>query len=128
MVQGRMTAFLFLALAVLTMMPLCGCVTRAKDRADVRAAYLAGQKDAFATIAATQRTGITVNGPVQNHDVPWVEGMTLAQAIATANYTARGNPKAILLLRRGESATINPGDLLNGRDVPLEPGDTITLQ
>jgi hypothetical protein len=105
-----------------------GCVTRAKDRADARAAYLAGQKDAFATIAATQRTSITVNGPVQNHDVPWVEGLTLAQAIATANYTANGNPKEIVLLRQGESATIDPGNLLNGRDVPLEPGDTITLR
>ena len=59
--------------------------------------------------------------------MPWVEGLTLAQAIATATYTAHGNPKEIILLRRGESATIDPKDLLNGRDVPLEPGDTITL-
>jgi hypothetical protein len=56
-----------------------------------------------------------------------VEGLTLAQAIATANYTARGNPQEILLLRRGENASIDPRDLLNGHDVPLEPGDTITL-
>ena len=56
-----------------------------------------------------------------------MEGLTLAQAVATANYMARGNPQEIILLRRGESATIDPSDLLNGHDVPLEPGDTITL-
>ncbi len=114
-------ALLLLSLAV------SGCVTAAKDKADARAAYLAGQKDAFATIAATQRTSIKVIGPVQTPEVPWVEGLTLAQAIATANYTASGNPKEIVLMRRGESATIDPKDLLRGHDVPLEPGDTIML-
>jgi hypothetical protein len=115
-------ALLVLAVAV------SGCVTRATARADARAAYLAGQKDALAAVAAAQRTGIKVFGPVQNSEVPWVEGLTLMQAIATATYTAHGNPKEILLLRRGESATIDPKDLLNGHDVPLEPGDTITLR
>jgi hypothetical protein len=116
-----------IALFILSL-AVSGCVTQSKARADARAAYLAGQRDAFASVTATQRTSINVVGPVQNHDVPWVEGLTLAQAIATANYTANGNPKEILLLRRGESATIDPRDLLNGHDVPLEPGDTITLQ
>ena len=128
MMQPRMKTFLLVPLTFCALLPLCGCVTRAQARAEARAAYLAGQKDAFATIAAAQRTGIKVVGPVQNSEVPWVEGLTLAQAIATANYTAHGNPKEILLLRRGESATIDPKDLLNGRDVPLEPGDTITLR
>ena len=39
-----------------------------------------------------------------------------------------GAPMEIILLRRGESATVDPKDLLNGHDVPLEPGDTITLR
>ncbi|MEJ0089688.1 MAG: hypothetical protein WDM80_08095 [Limisphaerales bacterium] len=104
-----------------------GCITKSKARADARAAYVAGQRDAFASIAAAQNTNIKVNGPVQNPNVPWVEGMTLAQAIATANYTGRGQPEEIILLRRGESATIAPRDLLNGHDIPLEPGDAITL-
>lgn len=116
-----------IALLLLTL-AVSGCVTKSKARADARAAYIAGQKDALATIAAAQRTGIKVFGPVQNSEVPWVEGLTLAQAIATATYTAHGNPKEILLLRRGESATIALKDLLNGHDVPLEPGDTITLR
>jgi hypothetical protein len=122
--QFQMKAFtilLFLSLAV------SGCVSKTKAQAEARAAYAAGQKDAYAHIATDQRISIKIFGPVQNPEVPWVEGLTLAQAIATANYAARGNPQEILLLRRGENATIDPRDLLNGHDVPLEPGDTITL-
>jgi hypothetical protein len=122
--QSQMKAFfvlLFLSLAA------SGCISKTKAQAEARAAYAAGQRDAYAHIAAAQRTSIKVFGPVQNPEVPWVEGLTLGQAIATANYTARGNPQEILLLRRGENATIDPRDLLNGHDVPLEPGDTITL-
>ena len=111
----------------MSLMTVCGCVTRSKAQAAARAAYAAGQRDAYASIAAAQRMNIKVFGPVQNPEVPWVEGLTLAQAIATANYDARGNPTEIILLRRGESATVDPRDLLNGHDVPLEPGDTITL-
>ena len=113
---------LFLSLAV------SGCVTKSQATAEARAAYAAGQRDAFAAIAASQRTGIRVIGPVQNSEVPWVEGLTLTQAIATANYNAADSPKEIILLRRGESANVDPRDLLNGHDVPLEPGDTITLR
>ena len=125
-----MFKFLMKTLIALLLLSLAGsgCVTKSKAKADARAAYVAGQRDAFATIAASQRTGIKVFGPVQNSEVPWVEGLTLVQAIATATYTAHGNPKEIILLRRGESATIAPKDLLNGHDVPLEPGDTITLR
>jgi hypothetical protein len=124
---GFITTFTLCSLVALTLMPLCGCVTKSKARADARAAYVAGQREAFASIAAAQNTNIKVNGPVQNPTVPWVEGLTLAQAIATANYTGRDHPQEIVLLRRGESATIDPRDLLNGHDVPLEPGDAITL-
>ncbi len=127
MIQGRAKIHLLGCAAILMMLPFCGCVTQSTAKADARVAYLTGQKDAFATIAATQRTSIAVIGPVQNPDVPWVEGLTLAQAIATAEYTGNGNPREIILLRRGERATIDPKDLLNGSDVPLEPGDTITL-
>jgi hypothetical protein len=65
---------------------------------------------------------------VQKSEVPWVEGLTLAQAIATANYTGFHNPKGITITRQGEQASINPKDLLNGHVVPLEPGDTITIR
>jgi hypothetical protein len=61
-----------------------GCVSKTAAQAQARAAYAAGQRDAYAHIAATQRMNIKVFGPVQNPEVPWVEGLTLAQAIATA--------------------------------------------
>ena len=76
-------ALLFLSLAV------SGCVSRSQDKADARAAYLAGQKDAFATIAATQRTSIKVIGPVQTPEVPWVEILTLRAGPMVGEYTPR---------------------------------------
>jgi len=105
-----------------------GCGTHSPSQADVRAAYLAGQRDAYARIAATQHTDVVVIGPVQNPEVQWTEGLTPAQAIVAANYTGQGNPQEITLTRQGETTPIDPKDLLNGHDVPLQPGDTITLR
>jgi hypothetical protein len=102
-----------------------GCVTRSQANAQAREAYLAGQKAAFASIAQGQ--GVVIVGPVQYPNIPWVEGLTLSQAIATANYTGHRNPKGITITRQGEQAVIKPKDLLNGHVVPLEPGDTITI-
>jgi hypothetical protein len=79
-------------------------------------------------MARSQRTSIIVIGPVQNREIPWADGLTMAQAIVAANYSAHGNPKEIILLCRGESAGIDPTDLLRVHNVPLEPGDTITLR
>ena len=67
-------------------------------------------------------------GPVRNTTVPWVEGLTLAQAIATANYLDSHEPGVIILTRQGESAQLDPKVLLNGVQVPLEPGDVIELR
>jgi hypothetical protein len=105
-----------------------GCVTRSQARAQVQAAYLAGQNDTLAKMAAGQHSSVYIVGPVQNSEVPWVDGLTLAQAIATANYTSIHSPKGITITRQGEQASINPKDLLNGHVVPLQPGDTITIR
>ena len=112
--------------ALLTATSFCGCVTKSQARAQAQAAYLAGQNDALAKMAGMGQ-GIVVVGPVEHPNVPWVEGLTLSQAIATANYTGRHNPKEITITRQGDQASINPRDLLNGHVVPLEPGDTITI-
>ena len=105
-----------------------GCVTRSQSRADAQAAYAAGQRDAYARIIAIQHTNVIVIGPVQNPEVQWTDGLTLAQAIVAANYTNRGNPKEIILTRQGEIIRIDPKDLLHGNDVTLQAGDTITLR
>jgi hypothetical protein len=115
-------AILFLALFA------GGCTTRSAANANARTAYIAGQRDALAGVVAAQRTSVVVNGPVQNPEIQWTDGLTLAQAIAAANYTARGTPSEIILTRHGESASISPRDLLRGADVPLEPGDVIELR
>jgi hypothetical protein len=65
---------------------------------------------------------------VQHPQVPWVTGMTLAQAISTANYVGQDPPKQIILTRNGQSAAMDANVLLNGSDVPLEIGDVIELR
>ena len=104
----------------------CGCVTKAQANARERAAYLAGQRAALASVAG-QGQGVSIIGPVKYPNVPWVEGLTLAQAIATATYTSHRNPKIITIMRQGEEISIHPRDLFGGHVVPLQPGDTITL-
>ena len=71
---------------------------------------------------------VMVVGPVQNPRVPWVAGLTLAQAIATANYLDPHEPGAILIARQGETAQLDPKILGTGAPVPLEPGDVIEIQ
>jgi hypothetical protein len=114
-------------LALLITPLFCGCVTEAQANARVQAAYLAGQKAAFASMAGLGQ-GVFISGPVEHPNVPWVEGLTLAQAIATANYTSHRNPKVITIIRHGEEISVNPRDLIGGSMVPLEPGDRITIQ
>jgi protein involved in polysaccharide export with SLBB domain len=69
-----------------------------------------------------------VIGPVQNPNVPWVAGLTLAQAIATADYLEPRAPIQIIITRGGESAAMDAKVLLNGTDIPLEIGDVIELR
>ena len=133
--MGRWRKFLCVGIAAaipcLGALLFCGCVTRTKARTEERAAYLAGQNSALKQQQAQQRESspdVTVIGSVQNHDVPWVDGLTLAQAIATATYLGQHDPKEIVITRKGESAKIAPKLLLNGAPVPLEPGDIITIR
>ena len=102
---------LFLALAA------GGCTSESKARAQAQAAFLAGQNAALRQ--QQQEPGVAIIGPVQNPQVPWVAGLTLAQAIATANYLDSRAPKEIVITRNGESATLDPNVLLNGAVVPL---------
>lgn len=105
-----------------------GCTTQSSANARTRAAYLAGQNAVLRQQQAAQFSGVTILGPVQNQQVPWVDGLTLAQAIATANYLDSREPEQIIITRNGENATIDPKVLLNGAVVPLEAGDVIELR
>jgi hypothetical protein len=111
---------LFLALVA------SGCTTRSKSRAQAQAAFLEGQNTLLRQ--QQQASGVTIVGPVQNPQVPWVAGLTLAQAIATANYLDSREPKEIIITRNGESANVDPKILLSGAVVPLEAGDVVELR
>jgi hypothetical protein len=117
-----------LALSLPVAALISGCSTSAMAQAKEQQAYLAGQNAALRQEKAAQFSGVTVVGPVQNNQVPWVAGLTLAQAIATANYLDSREPGQIIITRQGESAKLDPNVLLNGVAVPLEPGDVIELR
>ncbi len=105
-----------------------GCTTKARARKDSQTAFLAGQNAALRQQLAAQAAGITVVGAVQNPNVAWVSGLTLAQAVATANYSGADAPKQIIITRQGESAALDAKVLLDGTVVPLEVGDVIELR
>jgi len=103
-----------------------GCTSRSKARLHAENAFLAGQNAALRQQAA--RNGVTITGAVQNSQVPWVVGLTLAQAVATANYVGAEPPKAIAITRQGETAVLEAKVLLDGTDIPLEVGDVVELR
>jgi len=89
-------------------------------------AYIAGQRDAS---ARTQNPTVTVMGDVKNHSVPWVDGLTLAQGLLSAEYNGPWDPRQIVVTRAGEIYKINvKAFLAGGEDPPLQPGDIITVQ
>jgi protein involved in polysaccharide export with SLBB domain len=108
------------------------CSTKSKTRLEQQNAFLAGQNAALrqqqAAQLAAQFPVVTIIGAVQNSSVPWVAGLTLAQAITTANYLDSKEPEEIILTRQGESATLPPKVLLDGTSIPLEPGDVVEIR
>jgi protein involved in polysaccharide export with SLBB domain len=112
---------------LLIVLAASGCTTKSKARAQAQAAFAAGQQQALTQMREAQRTNIRVVGNVRNPDVPWTEGMTLAQAIVAAGCYDQHDPRQIVVIRRGDRITIDTKILLRGDDVPLEPGDTIEI-
>lgn len=89
---------------------------------------MAGQRAAEQRELAEQSQSVTVIGPVQNSLVPWVDGLTLAQAIATAKYVGPSAPQKIIITRRGQQASLDASVLLRGVKVPLKPGDIVEVR
>ncbi len=108
-----------------------GCTSRSNARLNAQQAYLAGQNATLQQQLAQAPSNfptVTVLGPVQNSKVPWVVGLTLVQAIATANYVGNEDPTSITISRQGEIATIDAKVLLNGTVITLEAGDTVEIR
>lgn len=104
-----------------------GCTTRSKARAEAQAAYQAGQEQTFARVEEARRINIRVIGPVHHAEIIWADGLTLAKAIAAADYWDARDPQVVMIVRQRERINISPRDLLNGKDWPLEPGDTVEM-
>lgn len=105
-----------------------GCVTKSKADAEAHAAFIAGEKAARRQMAVQQYPDVTIIGPVKNHHVPWVDGLTLAQAITTADYLDVRAPERITITRGDQVRTLSPEVLLSGKDIYLKTGDTIEIQ
>jgi hypothetical protein len=118
--------FLIIPVLVLVALATAGCVTKSRADAQARAAFIAGQQAAYQSMGQTQ-TDVVVLGHVDKHEIPWVTGLTLAQAIATANYTGDHDPTEIMVKRNTVQQQIDPRKLLNGEDMLLQPGDVITV-
>lgn len=111
-----------------------GCASRSQAKLREENAFLAGQNAALQqqqtalSQGAAAFPGVTVIGAVQHSQVPWVSGLTLAQAVATANYVGAEDPKQIIITHHGESAALDASVLLNGASIPLEIGDVVELK
>lgn len=104
-----------------------GCSRKDRREAELQKAFLAGQQQALQQMQ-TQRPSVTVRGEVRNPQVPWVEGLTLTQAILTADYYGRRDPSNIIVIRQGQAFEIDPRRLLRGQEDPLlEVGDLVEL-
>lgn len=114
----------FFAVILVLAFVTTGCTTRARAQREAQRAFMAGQSSA---LQRERANSITVIGPVQNSLVPWVAGLTLAQAIATANYVGQHNPQEIVITRNGEQASLDASSLLSGAKVPLQPGDVVEI-
>ena len=105
-----------------------GCTTKAKARADAKAAYLAGQQQAVANMQPRPPT-VSVFGPVRNQTVNWTEDLTLSKAIVAADYLDKRDPRAVFIIRNGQNIYVDPRLLIKGdHDPPLEPGDVVELR
>ncbi len=115
----------FFCLLVLAL-AAAGCESKSEADARVRAAYIAGQQAAYQSMGQTM-TDVVVLGSVDKHEIPWVQGLTLTQALATANYNGAHDPVMIILKRNSVETNIDPKQLLNGQDMTLQPGDVISV-
>lgn len=107
---------------------LCGCESKGKRQAELRAAHMAGQLQAMARAQQAREPSVTVVGAVRNPQLAWTEELTVAKAIVEAQYYGLHDPTVIVVVRSGKEIRINPKRLLAGEDVALEPGDTLEIR
>ena len=121
---GRLYRTFFVAVLAVA---ITGCTTKSTAKAQARAAYVAGQQQALERVLQS-RNSVTIIGQVRNPLVPWTEDLTLAKALIAADYYAKGDPRHIVIVRKGQASKVDPKQLLAGEDVPLEAGDVVNIR
>jgi hypothetical protein len=102
-----------------------GCATRQDKLREI----LRAREQRMQEQAEQQQPAVFFRGDIRNPRVPWKEGLTLAEAIAVAQYTWSWDPRQITVARHGEMFAVNPKRLLRGQENPLlEPGDVIEVR
>lgn len=120
---------LSIRMLLLASLVLAGCESRKTADMRARDAYMTGQMQATRQMQSQQPPEVFVRGSVRNPVVAWTDGLTLANAIVTADYTGFMNPVVVRVVRNGLVAVEMKGvDLLHGQDAPLQPGDIVVLQ
>jgi hypothetical protein len=108
----------------------CGCTANSKAKLQAQSAFQAGQLQALQSQTGAQPAPmVSFRGEVQNRQVVWSEGLTLANALVAAQYTGLWDPRDIFITRRGQRYRIDPKALLRGEEDPLlEPGDIVDIR
>jgi hypothetical protein len=112
--------------ALLTLVA-AGCVSKATANARAHAAFIAGQQQGAA--AQLNEVSVWVVGNVRTSVLPWTAELTLAKAIAAADYQGTQDPNTFVLQRNGRAPQyVSLKQILDGYDTPLEPGDRIEIR
>ena len=115
-------AILLLAIAV------TGCASKAKSQREAQKAFMESQQRMLLE-QEQKEPAVWFRGDVRRQRVPWTEGLTLAEALTSAQYVGSWDPHLITVTRAGELYSVNPKRLLRGQDNPvLEPGDIVEVR
>jgi hypothetical protein len=123
-------------IALLLTLAASGCASKARQQAQIRRAYAAGEQAARAQMekAAQEQQQLAVDsqvrivGAVRNSVLAWSDGMTLSRALVEAEYEKTRTPRMITIYRNNQQLHIEPQRLLDGEDYPLFPGDIVFIQ
>lgn len=119
-------------LVLLVLVGLPGCTSRKAANRQAAVAYQMGLSGA--QIRAQQaedrqrRQVIALTGTVRLTEIPWFEGMGVAEALLQAEYTGLTNPFRVLIYRAEKVEVLSVKALLAGEDIFLQPGDLLQVE
>jgi protein involved in polysaccharide export with SLBB domain len=117
-----------LAGALVVAIAFCGCANKSKTKSQLRAAFIAGERQGMVRAQQPGGPRVTIVGEVRNPVLVWSEDLTVAKAIVDAEYYGLHDPVSIVINRAGKEIRINPKRLLAGEDFELQPGDVLEIR